>query len=525
MKYLALFILLLGQEPVLPATTASTPIEKVEISGVPEQSLSSNLREDLQRLVGQIYDTTIASQFVDRIQTELSQYIAAARTLPGTQPNHVRLVFLVARTSDEIGTLWINNELKTNINAQYTVESVELDGLSKSQLSGALYADMQQMVGQRLDNNQADQLRDRLASELRGEYQILRRVRRGTQSQHVKVVYRGRKIPWLPSRQADGYAVYHSNEGFSGVGNIPLTVNWTTVNFKAANTGDELIERYAGWGVGFESRKLGTERLGIKLDYSSYRAQWSPQTLTALETLNSSDLYRVRRTLEPSVAVAFNRNLYMTAGTSITELEMQSAFDDSRSAHAATGSLTFGKDFEAADSLHRVGASYELRSGTHALDSDFIYTRHLWDVYYALKTDKTASPDNVISIGLQGGFINGAAPLFERFTLGDTRTLRGWNKFDLAPLGGSRMFHGSLGYRFKMLQLFYDAGAVWEKAQAIQVRQSVGFGLRETSSDNSGEAPGRCLEKGDFPGCWFVNVGIPIRNARLEPTISVGIGF
>ena len=33
------------------------------------------------------------------------------------------------------------------------------------------------------------------------------------------------------------------------------------------------------------------------------------------------------------------------------------------------------------------------------------------------------------------GTISGRAPLFERFALGDTRTLRGWNKFDVDQWG------------------------------------------------------------------------------------------
>jgi hypothetical protein len=343
----------------------------------------------------------------------------------------------------------------------------------------------------------------------------------------VKVVYRARKIPWLPARRQESYAVYHSNEGFSGVANAPFSFNWTTINFKGANTADELIERYAGWGIGFESRKLGTERLGIKLDYSSYRAQWSQQTLNAAD---SSEIYRLRRTLEPSIAVAFNRNLYMTAGSSITELEMQPPLDtlspveESLSAHAAIGSLRYAKVFETPSAFHTVEAGYEVRAGTHVLDSDFIYTRHVWDAYYAFRTDRNGSAENIVSLAVQGGLIKGNSPLFERFTLGDTRTLRGWNKFDVAPVGGTRVFTASIGYRYRILQLFYDAGAVWDTSRPIRTRQSVGFGLREVSGDSK-EVAGRCLEKGDFPGCWFINVGIPIRNARLEPTISVGIGF
>ena len=46
---------------------------------------------------------------------------------------------------------------------------------------------------------------------------------------------------------------------------------------------------------------------------------------------------------------------------------------------------------------------------------------------------------SVIIDDLTAGFITGRAPLFERFVLGNGTTLRGWNKFQLDPLGGSRM--------------------------------------------------------------------------------------
>lgn len=523
MKYLALILMLLAQEPAT-VVSPSTPIEKVEISGVPEQSLSSSLRDDLQKLVGQLYDATIASQFVDRIQSELSQYIAAARTIPGTQPDHVRLVFVVARTSDEIGALSISNDQKININAQYTVEAVEFEGLPRAAISDALYADMQKMVGQRLDNGQADQLRDRLTTELKPEYRVFRRVRRGTQSQHVKIVYGGRKVPWLPSRTRESFLVYHSKEGFSAAIGTRFGQNETTINWEAANSADELIERYAGWRIGFESLKFGTERLAVRLDYSTYRAQWSRQTLEAQQGASSHlAAYRLRRTVQPSVAFAFSRNLYVTAGSSINELEMQLPEIESQSAHAATGSLRYKREFESGSALHAFEAGYDVHTGTRVLNSDFVYTRHFLDAHYGFKGKETI-PNNMITLDFHAGFISGSPPLFERFSLGDTRTLRGWNKFDVAPLGGNHVAYGSLGYRYRMLQLFYDVGAVWDAGNAIQARQSVGFGLRETADDKKTDT-GRCVEKGDFPGCWFINVGIPIRNARLEPTITLGIGF
>ena len=54
---------------------------------------------------------------------------------------------------------------------------------------------------------------------------------------------------------------------------------------------------------------------------------------------------------------------------------------------------------------------------------------------------------HVQATGMAGG-ITGHAPLFERFTLGDSTTLRGWDKYDIAPAGGDRVFYSSVEYRY-----------------------------------------------------------------------------
>ena len=68
----------------------------------------------------------------------------------------------------------------------------------------------------------------------------------------------------------------------------------------------------------------------------------------------------------------------------------------------------------------------------------------------------------------------GDAPLFERFTLGDSTTLRGWDKNDIAPAGADRMFHSSIEYRYTGLALFLDVGSVWDAGTERQVRVSTG---------------------------------------------------
>ena len=44
--------------------------------------------------------------------------------------------------------------------------------------------------------------------------------------------------------------------------------------------------------------------------------------------------------------------------------------------------------------------------------------------------------------------INGRAPLDDRFVLGNTYYLRGWNKYEIDPLGGNRVVSNSVEYRY-----------------------------------------------------------------------------
>src|SRR5688572_22394193 len=76
-------------------------IETVEVSGISEDRLSMELRDELRTLQGQAYDPAAATQFADRIQAEIADHVAATRTIAGSQPGRVRLVFVVARASEQ----------------------------------------------------------------------------------------------------------------------------------------------------------------------------------------------------------------------------------------------------------------------------------------------------------------------------------------------------------------------------------------------------------------------------------------
>ena len=112
---------------------------------------------------------------------------------------------------------------------------------------------------------------------------------------------------------------------------------------------------------------------------------------------------------------------------------------------------------------------------------------------------------SVVIDDLTAGLISGRAPLFERFILGNSSTLRGWNKYELDPIGGNRMVHNSVEYRYGAFQIFYDTGAVWDRTESAVLRHSVGLGLRQ--------------------GQFSVAVAFPVRDGHIDPIFMVGMNY
>ena len=108
-----------------------------------------------------------------------------------------------------------------------------------------------------------------------------------------------------------------------------------------------------------------------------------------------------------------------------------------------------------------------MRAGTRELESDLAYTRYLGQGWYRYDLGR----HHVQASGMAGG-ITGHAPLFERFTLGDSATLAGWDKYDIAPAGGDRVVYSSIEYRYTGLALFLDVGSVWDANTERRVRVS-----------------------------------------------------
>ena len=142
-----------------------------------------------------------------------------------------------------------------------------------------------------------------------------------------------------------------------------------------------------------------------------------------------------------------------------------------------------------------------MRASADGLGSDLSYTRHLGQAATSSRAGHNTHHRGRCSAAASPV----EAPLFERFTLGDSATLRGWNKFELAPIGGNRVFHQSLEYRFYGAALFLDTGSVWDDGGRRELRTSTGFGFH---TDNV-----------------FLTVAFPLNAPEHGATFMMGVRF
>ena len=153
-----------------------------------------------------------------------------------------------------------------------------------------------------------------------------------------------------------------------------------------------------------------------------------------------------------------------------------------------------------AEATHELEAGYDLRAATTVLESDLDYERHLGLVRYRFDQGS-----NTVLANFAVGGLSGTTPLFERFSLGDSSTLRGWNKFDVAPAGGDRMVHHSLEYRYQGLAFFFDAGSVWDRGTDGRLRLATGVGFHDENV--------------------FLTVGVPLNADDLSAAFMGGVRF
>ena len=109
--------------------------------------------------------------------------------------------------------------------------------------------------------------------------------------------------------------------------------------------------------------------------------------------------------------------------------------------------------------------------------------------------------------------------MFERFSLGNVETLRGWNKYEFAPLGGNRVAHVTVQTTRGPFTPFYDMGSVWDAGQGLVVRKSAGVSVGFNRNQCRGW-------KALNPLCYqSATVAFPIGGSSARPSLVVGFDF
>jgi hypothetical protein len=394
-------------------------------------------------------------------------------------------------------------EPEANVNERYTVESIEISGADQSKLDQPVRDNLRKLVGQKFSQEKLEELSKLIHKAFPGR-PVSIQVSRGSTPEHVKVTFavggRSKRFDLTAPK-----AVYHARQGWSGEVDASAQAHSSVFTLGVLSDGDTLVERFSGFKARYENRKVGTDRLRLAFEFDSLHQIWNGATLAASGNQSAgdvpADIYRTRQSFEPLATVVLSRPLKLSVGASFQRFQTQVTAARTEAANAVIVTLRYDRLLEeSGPSKHRLEAGYGLRAATRTLDSDFVYTRHTGDFGYTLWRG-----NHKLSERFQAGAISGNAPLFERFVLGNSSTLRGWNKFDLAPLGGSRMAHNSVEYRYRAFQIFYDAGAVWTRGQDATLRHSAGAGVR----------------LGDLA----LLVAFPIRNGRVEPVFIAGLNL
>ena len=476
------------------AVPEGTVITSAQVTGFDVDRLSPGLRDAIRDLAGTPLKQERLDELARRIEAERPRYVAAVRTVmePGGE---ARVFFLVGRQEQV--------DRDQNINARYVVEQADITGVPDAEVPQAIRDDLQALAGKRLDSPEADRLQDRLERELTS-YDVSRRIQRGSETGRIRLVYEAHKkeLPnWLPFERLRSNALYHSEHGWGTY--LDLGIGDRNIRFTpivAIDNSDDLIEEYTGYGLRFEARKLGTRRLGASLEWSSFDQDWETATL---ETLTSHPeipgTYSSRSTFTPLLKFAFSPDLSISAGVSIAELDPFVAGTQSHMANAGVASLAFDRQWRGTGpATHTVDANFGMRFGARNLQSDFSYNRYLGDGWYRFDYGR----HHIQATGMAGQ-ITGQAPLFERFTLGDSKTLRGWDKYDVAPAGGDRLLYSSVEYRYTGVGLFLDVGSVGTTDSERRARVSTGF------SFHAGPA--------------FLVVGFPLNTDKLTAIVAFGL--
>ncbi len=393
-------------------------------------------------------------------------------------------LLLSAAATLSAGQALLREAAETNVNQRYLIESVsvsgvELDRLESAKLPPTLRERLKSLVGQRCDMAAIEELSAQIRRQLHFRT-VSERLLRGSAPDRIRVDFDG-------VRGEPGFSVslpkflYNSDLGWTGEVDATTNVKNNNFTFGVVSNGDDLIERFSGVTARFNSQALGSRRLHASVEFDDYHELWNPATEQAAEG-SGLDLYRSRWSVAPQLTVAVAGPLAVSFGFSFGQTESDSAAIGARSVNAATLDVRYERKIEGGllglDSVQqRIEGDYNLRLATRAVGSDYSYSRHMISLKYEAISGRHMAADEFTA-----GMIAGEAPMFDRFVLGSSATLRGWDRYQIDPLGGTRVVHNEITYGYRVgegtIEVLYDSGALWQTGEPMVFRHSAGYWIQ-----------------------------------------------
>jgi hypothetical protein len=398
-----------------------------------------------------------------------------------------------------------------NVNSRYTIESINFIDQREYKLSTSALEDIRRLIGAKVNSEALNLLAQRIRAELHA-HEVTFKITRGAAPEAVRVLIHVDRAAGAVDVSVPKL-VYNSQLGFTGIGEVSSTLGSNALTFQMLRDSDSLIETMSGIQARYDKLSLAGGRIRLGFEFDAYEDQYNPSTLAAIEGASrpsslGAGAYGSRLNYEPSATFVLAGPLTLTVGLSFEQLSNLPSAARPESANAVINTLRYHQRWTGSGgNKQELDAGYSLRAATTLLGSNLAYTRHLAHARYSYARDAQS-----VEVTVVAGAMYGQAPLFERFALGDSAMLLGWNKYNLDPVGGNRLAYGSVTYGYHMMRVFYDAGSVWDQGKAPEAKQSIGVGV------SSGLG---VLEKGAF----LLALAFPLQDGHVTPVVIAGMNF
>ena len=248
----------------------------------------------------------------------------------------------------------------------------------------------------------------------------------------------------------------------------------------------DITNEYADYDInGDEIARYDKKRRGQELTFSR---KTNNEFISNYVTLkNSNDIYEGKADGYENDREQYYEEQFNTSDKYHPEWMPKTAAERRKENFGVTRSITVGRIYDSRDNVYdphegkRIAYSVEWAGG---LGGDFDFTKFTADWRYYFR----AGGENVWALNLGAGYADGDMPLSQRFAMGGSDTLRGYEDDQFR---GNSMVKATLEYRFPIVKkvqgvLFTDNGYAWDKRHEDEfdfglVKNSYGVGLRINS--------------------------------------------